>query len=233
MWFNKEELFQEVIEQNKTFADRHGKQLVVVESNIREWTYANNISWADRFVGGGLASITHVLAVSIMYNAASQSYSFYYTDGSHPTTDPLWSTETCTIYYDGAVLRTEKLKSLSKDPEIINTLRVCWQNNVYNCGRCEKCLRTMMGLHLLDLTSESFPAMNKESFSQFKKIRIHDVSDQEFMEDLYQLAKEKGDRSVIRGLQWKFFRERIIKSLVKMDQLFFRGFFQEDTKPCV
>jgi len=29
-------------------------------------------------------------------------------------------------------------------------LRVCWQNKelAYNCGRCEKCLRTMIALHL-------------------------------------------------------------------------------------
>lgn len=40
-----------------------------------------------------------------------------------------------------------KLRVLVQYPEALARLRVCWENpSSYNCGQCEKCVRTMLGL---------------------------------------------------------------------------------------
>ena len=43
--------------------------------------------------------------------------------------------------------RPEKIGVLARSPVALRGLRVCWmQRNAYNCGKCEKCVRTMLGL---------------------------------------------------------------------------------------
>lgn len=45
--------------------------------------------------------------------------------------------------------RQEKIKNISKSKQYLKYLKVCWQSNIhYNCGVCEKCSRTLMGLIL-------------------------------------------------------------------------------------
>ena len=48
------------------------------------------------------------------------------------------------------VTRSEKIASISRNPIAMRTLRVCWENRngAYNCGQCEKCLRTLVALRL-------------------------------------------------------------------------------------
>lgn len=46
----------------------------------------------------------------------------------------------------------EKLRGLIDHPEALSRLRVCWENQAnYNCGLCEKCVRTMLGLRALGI----------------------------------------------------------------------------------
>ena len=44
----------------------------------------------------------------------------------------------------------DKLRVIIQYPEAFSRLRVCWQNTGnYNCGVCEKCVRTMLALRAL------------------------------------------------------------------------------------
>jgi hypothetical protein len=51
-----------------------------------------------------------------------------------------------------------------RQPEVLRHLRVCHVSpgDVYNCGRCEKCLRTMVALRVtgLDRWASSFPPLD-------------------------------------------------------------------------
>jgi hypothetical protein len=70
--------------------------------------------------------------------------------GSHPQLDPLWSSSAVTFEHHGHdATRPEKVASIAGNDAAMAHLRVCWENpgNAYNCGRCEKCLRTMINLH--------------------------------------------------------------------------------------
>jgi hypothetical protein len=76
--------------------------------------------------------------------------------------DPLWSTDTVRFVHDGCeATRTEKVQHIAASPLVLATLRVCWPDwgEEYNCGSCEKCIRTMLGLHLAGALSrsETFP----------------------------------------------------------------------------
>jgi len=62
-----------------------------------------------------------------------------------------WSSGPVEMVYDPLhVARAEKIRYLSSSPLALAHLRVCWENREgrYNCGRCEKCLRTMLTLRV-------------------------------------------------------------------------------------
>jgi len=91
-----------------------------------------------------------------VYVAASHSYRDLLPLGSHPILDPLWSTETMEIVHDGCeATRPEKVARLATCDLALKTLRVCWENRdgAYNCGKCRKCLSTMVNLHLVGALS--------------------------------------------------------------------------------
>jgi hypothetical protein len=127
-----------------------GKPLVEVETNSRELTN-RHASWTYHQFGPALASVAVLLGgcAGKVLVPASETYAHLDPCGSHPLLDPLWSTETVAVEYDGGeATRNEKVAAIARHPEILPMLRVCWENrdNSYNCGRCEKCIRTMIHL---------------------------------------------------------------------------------------
>lgn len=94
-----------------------------------------------------------------------------YPYGMHPDLDPLWSTDRLAVEHVGAdATRLKKISFIAKYPIVLNTLRVCWRNpkNKYNCGECEKCLRTMVALYAIDALKRcrTFPTtINKKTLS--------------------------------------------------------------------
>ncbi len=70
--------------------------------------------------------------------------------GSHVETDKYWSTESLGFVHDGAeASRVEKVVSqVARSKTALKYLRVCYKNvaQMYNCGECEKCIRTMINL---------------------------------------------------------------------------------------
>jgi len=125
-----------------------GKQVVEIETNL--------LSLLKPYVpylvgyGAALAAIGHLLspAPHRLYVASQHPYSDLRPCGSHPLTDPLWSSERVEFLHDGAeATRVEKVESIAGHAIALRTLRVCWETTgEYNCGHCEKCLRTMLNL---------------------------------------------------------------------------------------
>jgi len=127
------------------------KRLVEVEANLRDFA-DHYVSW-DYYHGAALASVALLLSpqFSRVYDASTRSYATLIPMGSHPLLDPLWSTEHTEIVHDGCeASRLEKVATVARCDLVLNTLRVCWENpaGTRNCGRCEKCLRTMVDLRI-------------------------------------------------------------------------------------
>jgi len=150
-------LYDRLLHNSSRVADRLGIRTLPVATNARELT--------DRYVhtrwssGGFLAGVG--LCVQKIFRevliAASDTYGQLVPWGSHPDIDPLWSTESLAFVHDGCeASRVEKTRLVSNNPLVMETLRVCSQSyatlayspRLYNCGMCEKCMRTMVGLHV-------------------------------------------------------------------------------------
>ena len=74
--------------------------------------------------------------------------------GSNPVTDWLMSSDTFQIIHDGAAFtRSEKVREIANWPEALQYLRVCWEGEEAdrNCGRCEKCVRTILNFRVVGL----------------------------------------------------------------------------------
>ena len=132
-------------------AEELGLRSLAVSTNVRDLLdrYAR---WGALGHGAALASVGLALEglFSEMRIAASYTYNQLHPWGSHPLTDPLWSTESLAFIHDGADAdRLGKVRFIARSPIVLETLRVCWERtDLYNCGECEKCLRTMIGLHI-------------------------------------------------------------------------------------
>jgi hypothetical protein len=138
-------------------ADELGLPLVVVRTDIRR--FSDRYSHWEHYHGAALASVAHLLAArfSTVYVPASQSYAYLSPLGSHPLLDPLWSSEDVELVHDGCeASRLEKVEVIAAEPAARRWLRVCWENRrgQYNCGRCEKCLRTMVSMRALGVLHE-------------------------------------------------------------------------------
>jgi len=68
--------------------------------------------------------------------------------GSHPLLDPCYSSSDVRIRHDGlSISRLDKIKMIAGWDLALNNIKVCGPNwPGKNCGQCEKCVRTMLGL---------------------------------------------------------------------------------------
>src|SRR6185369_5970784 len=104
------------------------------------------------------------------------------------------------IVHDGAeASRTEKVRCIAKNQEALDWLRVCGNDTVdYNCGSCEKCLRTMMSLRLLNASSAALPPLR--TMRDVRKIKLGDQNEWLYARDNHALATSVGDRDAVRAL---------------------------------
>lgn len=136
-----------------------GKRVIKVETNVRS-LLAEYGEWGERTHGAAMAVVAHLLGDEFaqIYIAASDTEGLLSPWGSHPHMDPLWSSSRLEFVHHGCdASRPEKLRRVASSEPAIQNLRVCWKNRkgALNCGRCEKCIRTMIGLHVMGVTNFS------------------------------------------------------------------------------
>ena len=132
-------------------AEQLNKPLIEIETNLRDFS-DRYVNWELLF-GAAVAAVGILLsgAHRLLYFPSSFSSNHLIECGSHPHLDPLFRTERVEMIHDASdVTRSEKIASISRNPIAMRTLRVCWENRngAYNCGQCEKCLRTLVALRL-------------------------------------------------------------------------------------
>lgn len=203
--FNDDALRKKVSDALRAFAASAGKSLIEVETNLRDFTNQHG-DWGEKIHGAALASVGILLdsLLERIYVPSSYAYSELFPWASHPLVDPLWSTETIQIVHDGCeATRFEKVTSIASDARALTTLRVCWENRngAYNCGECEKCLRTMTALEILGALDRcpTFQApFDLESIRQFE-LKSHGAG--LFWEDNYKAAVEHKQDDIAAALK--------------------------------
>lgn len=130
-------------------ADELGKSLIEVHTDLLLFARDAGLRW-ELYHGAALAAVALLFQDRLgrVLIPASFSYADLFPWGSHPILDPLYSTEQTTIEHSGCeATRVEKAGYVSAYPVAMRNLRVCTARHTdYNCGRCEKCVRTMLNL---------------------------------------------------------------------------------------
>lgn len=126
------------------------KKAIFLRSNLRLHPAMRRLPW-ERGHGAALAAVAHVLSGSIRKAFISSSFSLHYFKpwGTSWKTDHLWSSSSVSLAHTGHELnRFQKIQAIAANPVMQKHLHVCWEhrNDRYNCGVCEKCRRTMLGL---------------------------------------------------------------------------------------
>ena len=158
---NTPESWRKSVEKQAVFARNIGKELIPIETNAKQWTDQRKITWA--FAQGLiLSSMGPLLKSKRIYIASTHTYNELLPWGSHPLTDPMWSTESTEVIHDGAGYRRgEKMRDLCKNQKFLDNLTVCWRSTYENCGECPKCVRTMTALYLLLSKISDFSSIKK------------------------------------------------------------------------
>ncbi len=138
--------------------------------------------------------------------------------------DPLWSTEATEIVYDGAeATRAQKVMNCLCHSELARqSVRVCLSaDDHYNCGRCEKCLRTMIPFYVAGCLEKSPafpPTLAVEEVAQHVYATHGKI---QFIQENIDLLQGKADKSpldhrLIRALEEAVTRSR--KKLVRRER---------------
>jgi hypothetical protein len=113
--------------------------------------------------GGLLAGIAHALEDHVSRVLVPATHALRHKEpwGQHPDLDYLWSTTRVGVETaDADKTRPEKCEIVGDSDVAMRWLRVCWREpGEWNCGRCVKCLRTMIDLEICGRLAEcrTFP----------------------------------------------------------------------------
>lgn len=156
------ELTDEVEVRLRAAAAEVGLPLYVVETNVRELS-DQLVPW-EAYFGCALAAVAlmHAPLFERFLMAGSMDYAVADDRGANPLVDHLWSTESLEVVHDGGrYSRLQRVERIAVHPVVQRSLRVCWENRggAYNCGRCPKCLLTLVSLEALGMRGgmETFP----------------------------------------------------------------------------
>ncbi len=153
-----------------------GVELVPLRTNFREYAHNWSLShysvvvaalslFGGRFcrglMGSDFIASTELISASLPY-------------GMNYVTDHLFNSSTFTSRPVGCdSSRTERCEFISHFPSIMEHLRVCWQNREgrYNCGICEKCIRTALNFMALGYRS-ALPFSETFTLEHLKRLNI-------------------------------------------------------------
>ena len=125
-----------------------GTRSVLIATNLQQHRASQGID-LRRSHGGALAALGHVLTEEVERIVIPSSYPYHDPKpwGSHWDLDPLWSSRRMTVEHADATYRRDgKVRAIADHPMVRRHLRVCsaTKTPTGNCGRCEKCIRTMI-----------------------------------------------------------------------------------------
>jgi hypothetical protein len=136
-----------------------GVGIIPVYTNFRHLCDEREL-WLDQFFGAVLAAVGHAFdqRFNLLYIASSLDLPNLAPCGSHPLLDPEFSSYRLRLRHrDLALSRQTKIEVVAGWEAALQNFRVCLANVParLNCGRCEKCIRTMLSLEALGVLSRT------------------------------------------------------------------------------
>jgi hypothetical protein len=141
-------------------------ELLPIRTNCRTVFTLNWLIWHGPAVAACLQLFKGICGVGLLggtYGCKDQLFPF----GSNPITDSMLSTAGFKIIHDGiAYTRIKKFAALTEWQAGYNALRICFTGidkgiiQEGNCGKCSKCIRSLLRIHFEGLPiPESFPGL--------------------------------------------------------------------------
>ena len=190
----KQDVDGSVLPAIRAVAAQMNKTLVEVSTNIREFS-DRLVDWALDYHGAALAAVALLLAPMLnkVYVASTHSERDTFRWGSHLFLDHLYSTETLSLIHDGAdATRVEKVAAIANNRLVQQTLRVCNKGGAYNCGRCEKCLRTMINLRVAGALEQVVTFDRNLRLNEVRLIQVRDENKASFVSENLTALRAKG-----------------------------------------
>ncbi|MCF8261482.1 MAG: hypothetical protein K9J12_11965 [Melioribacteraceae bacterium] len=193
------------------------KNVITIDTNAR--------LFIDKFItygkshGAILASVSHLLTneIGMFFIPSTDPYGALVPYGSHPLLDPMWSSDRIKIIHDGCEsTRLEKLKVISKNEFALNNLRVCFakkeNQKEFNCCTCEKCVRTMIGLHALGVLEKCKSFKKPLDLKNIYKIDVTPNKKAGYSTLLYELEKFPGNEKICSAISKIMNKPHFLKS---------------------
>lgn len=222
MPISKKDEFEIHCQRLSRIASDFGKEFISAATNIRQtrWRKAH---WEAIAFGPALAAMALVFE-DYFYEVlipSSCDYSSLDPWGSHPLSDPLFSTCQTKLIHEGvAYSRTEKIEYLVENNRALSELHVCFRGDDSlgqdhkNCCRCEKCYRTMIALEILGKLGQcSLFDASKFQIGKISKIYISHRLDEKFFLDLRATAIARGRTDLAKEIDRSLKRSKYIDKL--------------------
>jgi hypothetical protein len=182
------------VEQVGKVARALGKELLLVETNVKQLTASRTDNHAAILV-----STASLLGLdTIIVPSALEPSELGIAWGSHPDTDPLLSSDWTAVFHDEIMSRTRKVAIIAESGIGLDQLRVCNRLSDYNCGSCEKCLRTMASLEALGATSAALPRFRPR---MLRAIKLWNRPQLGFWQSILELARERRREDIAGEVQ--------------------------------
>ena len=231
--------FQNVINAASTMAEDAGIKLIQLYTNA--YAHFRDLDpdfsfWRFEYHGSFLAGIAHAFAPRLNVASIASTYDFANLEpwGSHPLLDPLYSSTSLQIRHENAALsRLEKTQLVGEWDVALKNLRVCnekesYSQGNYNCGECEKCVRTMTAFLALDLL-DRIPTFREHNVSKQKLVDtcyLSDSYEENCYRELIEPLRKIGRYDLVEGIEIiiRRYHEQDLKGMIKrLDRAFFKG----------
>lgn len=201
-------VFDRAMEAIGTIARNADVTEIPVYTNIRH-LYDDRELWLNSFFGAVLAAVAHAFSsrLDLFFIASSYDLPNLVPCGSHPLLDPEYSSSEMRIRHrDVALTRIEKLRIVSEWDAGFQNFRVCLANvpDRLNCGRCEKCVRTMTGLVALGVLDKTRAFVEDDvTPDMFEPFRIDIRHREPFYTELIPLLEKRGRTDLVKVIRQK------------------------------
>ncbi len=189
--------------------------------------------WHNEFQAALLSAVAHAFSARLTdVTIASSEYApFVVPYGTHPLLDPNYSSQNLRIRHDSVLLsRLDKTKIIAEWDAGLQNLKVCTRNQYedLNCGRCEKCLRTMTALEAIGMLEKTTAFLRKDICEEIlvNGAYIGDEGIRYCYLETVDLLKQKGRDDLVRGIKRIVdrFDEKDFKGIVqRLDRKFLKG----------
>ena len=188
-------LWQRTLQNVSAIATADDIGLALVKTNIK--TLVDPILVWDYSHGGCLAAVGLFLrgAFHQIYIPSGRSAGEQVPWGSNLALDGHWSTESTTFVHDGteATRINKVIWQIARSPLALEHLRVCYLNEKesYNCGKCDKCLRTMINLYVAGVLEKSGTFPHHISPELVARVPASDAGDNIYGNENLRALKER------------------------------------------